>query len=108
MVEELLKTPIPDDLIQMNNLARKLDAYRYEAYAKMVQANKTLTETKNRFQMLKSPKNTAEDRKFYTELHTKDEQAALDMAQGEYKIINDKINLIQTLSKSETEMLKRS
>ena len=110
MIEELLQQTIPDDLIQMQDLGRKLDAYRYEAYRDMVQKAKALTEAKNRNQLPKSSmtKITEADRKMHVEYRTIDEQADYDMAYGVYKIINDKINYIQTLAKAETEMFKRS
>jgi hypothetical protein len=104
----LLSTRIPDDLTQLNGLARDLDAYRYEAYRDMAEKDRIWTEQKNRYQMIKGPKTTESDRKFYTEFHTREFKEAYDLAYGRYKIINDKINLIQTLAKAETELFKRS
>lgn len=108
MLEEVLKKRIPDNLIEMSNMVRDIDQYRYEALIDKNAKEKNLTATKNRFQMIKSPRNTAEDRKFYTEFHTRDEKEAADNAADIFKYAGDKINNIQSLIKAETEMLKRS
>lgn len=107
-IDKLLDTEVPDDMVQAKNLGNKLDSFRYAAYREMVLKEKELTEQKNRFQMIKGPKTTESDRKFYTEFHTRDAKEAYDLAYGRYDNINRKINWIQTSVKAETEMFKRS
>lgn len=107
-LESLLKVPIPDDIIGMSEHARRVDGYRYIVAMDIVSATKKLTEEKNRFQLIKTKTMTDVDRKNYTEFHTRDAQEGLDRATYTLQCIDKRINLIQTLIKPETEMMKRT
>ena len=106
-LEALLKVPIPDELTQMSEHARKVDGYRYIVAMKIVESQKKLTEEKNRFQIMKTKSMTDVDRKNYTEFHTRETQEEVDRYTYTLQCIDKRINLVQTLIKPETELMKR-
>jgi len=109
-LEDILRQRIPDDIVQMENMIRDIDQFRYQALRDKNEAENILTEAKNRHQLPKTSmsKVTEADRKMHVEFRTKDEQENADNAIDIFKYSGDKINNIQSLIKAETEMLKRS
>ena len=107
-LDKALRQRIPDELIQMMDHAKDIDAFRYIVINQLATANRELVEAEKSNQLIKSPKVTEADRKQYCEFRTREQKEMVELLSGTLSAIDKRINLIQTLMKSETEVYKRA